>query len=148
MLLGLYLLMVAQISASELVLGAILASAITGLFIWSRSVAMVRLRIKWQMIAPVRWLPQAIVWETVLVFKTLGRKLMGKRVSGTTVKVPFRHMGHDPTSAGWRVVAVLGVTVSPNSYVSEVDLEKGEIHVRQLVGRTLSHGDKAFMEQS
>jgi hypothetical protein len=89
MLLGLYLLMVAQISASELVLGAILASAITGLFVWSRSVAMVRLRIKRQMIAPVRWLPQAIVWETVLVFKALGRKLIGKRVSGTTVKVPF-----------------------------------------------------------
>jgi hypothetical protein len=146
-LLGLYLLMVGQVSLGELVLGAILATFITWLSAWLKSIHLVRLRISRRMIAPIRYLPEAVCWETALVFWALGRKLLGKRVFGTTVKVPFKHGGHDPTSAGWRVTAVFGVSVSPNSYVSNVDTKKGEIHIRQLVGRTISRGDRGFLGQ-
>ncbi len=139
--------MVGQVSLSEIMLGAILASAITALFVWSKSVSMVRLRLKWKMLAPARQLPQAIVWETLLIFWALVRKMRGKRVFGTMLKVPLEHTGHDPTSAAWRAVMVFGVTISPNSYVCDVDLEKGEIQMRQLVGRKLSSSDRAFVEQ-
>ncbi len=144
-LVALYLLMVGQLSAEEIVVGLLCASLIMFLFLWSKSLGMVRFRVQWRLIAPVRWLPGAIVRETALVLLALGRRLVGKQVCGATLKVPFKHMGDDPQSASWRAAAVFGVSVSPNSYISYLDKERQEIHVRQLVGRTITRGDKEFL---
>jgi hypothetical protein len=144
---GLYLLMVGQVSWSEGALGAVLSFGAVAMFAWSVSVARVRIHVRRRMIAPVRRLPLAVAWESALVFWALLRKLLGHRVFGTTVSVPFTHTGHHPTSVGWRVIAVFGVSVSPNSYVADVDMDDHTIHIRQLVGRTLSKGDREFLEQ-
>lgn len=142
---GLYLLMVGQLSASEIVASLILASMITAFYLWSRSLDVTRFRFEWRLIAAARWLPGAIIWETLLVFLALGRRLLGRKVHGTTIKVPFKHAGRDPESATWRAAAVFGVSVSPNSYVTFVDTEKQEIHIRQLVGDTITRGDKELL---
>jgi len=55
--------MVGQLSASEIVIGLVFASAITLLFLWSRSLGVTRFRLQWHLIAAVRWLPGAILWE-------------------------------------------------------------------------------------
>jgi hypothetical protein len=52
-LVGLYLLMVGQLSGIEVVVGLLLASLIMLLFLWSKSLGMVQFRLQWRLIAPV-----------------------------------------------------------------------------------------------
>jgi len=144
-LLGVYLILVGSASTSELWVGAVLAAGVTVLLSWSKSTGMLALRLRWQDLAPLRYVPGAILRETGQDFYALVRRLAGQEVEGITLRLPFAPTGKDPESATRRALAIFGVTITPNSYVVRVDTDKGEILIRQLVGRELSLSDREFL---
>ncbi len=144
-LFGAYLLLVGNASRSELVVGAFLGLAVTTLLLWSKSAGMLPLRLRWWFIAPMRYVPGAILWETGQDLYALARRLAGQDVQGVTLRVPFTYASQDTESATRRAIAIFGVTITPNSYVVRVDAEQGEIVIRQLVGRELSKCDREFL---
>ncbi len=144
-LFGVYLLLVGNASLSELAVGAFLGLAVTALLLWSKSAGMLPLRLRWWFIAPMRYVPGAILWETGQDLYALARRLAGQDVQGMTLRVPFAHTGKDAESATRRAIAIFGVTITPNSYVVRVDEEQGEILIRQLVGQELSKSDSEFL---
>ncbi len=144
-LFGVYLLLVGNASLSELAVGAFLGLAVTALLLWSKSAGMLPLRLRWWFIAPMRYVPGAILWETGQDLYALIRRLAGQDVQGMTLRVPFAHTGKDAESATRRAIAIFGVTITPNSYVVCVDEEQGEILIRQLVGQELSKSDSEFL---
>jgi hypothetical protein len=143
---GVYLLLVGNASVSELIVGALLAAGVTALFLWSKYLIAFPVRLQWRFLTPTWRLPGATLWETVLIFIALFRRLAGQDVQGALLRVPFWRTGPEPESATWRTIAVFGVCVSPNSYVVRVDLDEKVIIVRQLVGRELSKNDSKFLE--
>jgi multisubunit Na+/H+ antiporter MnhE subunit len=144
-LFGVYLLLVGNASLSELIVGAVLGLTVTVLLLWSKSVGMLPLRLRWWFIAPMRYVPGAILWETGQGLYALVRRLAGQDVQGVTLRVPFAHTGNDTESATRRAIAIFGVTITPNSYVVRVDEKQGEILIRQLVGQELSKCDVEFL---
>lgn len=144
-LFAVYLLLVGSASASEVVIGAALAAGVAPLLLWSRSVGMLSLQLRWRYLAPLWSVPGAILWETGQDLYALARRLAGQDVHGIVLRLPFAFTGDDPESATRRVIAIFGVTITPNSYVVRVDVEKKEILIRQLVGQELSKGDSAFL---
>ena len=143
---GVYLLLVGNTSSSELAVGAGLAAGVTALFLWAKSLIAFPVQLRWRFLTPAVRLPGATLWETALIFVALFRRLAGRDVHGTLLRIPFWRTGKDPESATWRTIAVFGVCVSPNSYVVRVDLDEKVIIVRQLVGRELSKNDSKFLE--
>jgi hypothetical protein len=144
-LLGAYLLLVGSVALSELIVGTILALLITVPLIWSKSAGLLPLCLRWEFLAPVRYLPGAILWETGQDLYALFRRLVGQDVQGVTLRLPFAYTGTDPESGTRRAIAIFGVTISPNSYVVLVDADRNAILIRQLVGRELAKSDSEFL---
>jgi multisubunit Na+/H+ antiporter MnhE subunit len=144
-LFGVYLLLVGNAALSELAVGAVLGLAVTVLLLWSKSAGMLPFRFRWWFVAPLRYLPGAILWETGQDLYALARRLAGQDVQGVTLRVPFAYTGRDAESATRRAIAIFGVTITPNSYVVRIDVDKKEILIRQLVGRELSKSDSEFL---
>ena len=69
------------------------------------------------------------------MFGALARHLSGrKRMRGSLRAVPFHHgRTGDPRARARRALAVLGVSVPPNSFVLGIDEDRDEMLVHQLV---------------
>ncbi len=127
-----WLVFVFQVTASELVVGA-LASAITVVltYVTFRVVpGCFQPRLRWVVQA---WrLPAMIAADLWLLLKHLAREI-GHRPSQSSFEVTrFRATGEDCQAAAQRALAVLFVSTSPNSVVVDVDRQKGEMFFHQL----------------
>lgn len=124
---GLWLLFVFQISASELIAGAV-ASALT--FV-SAAVALrsipfeFRPRAKW--LLPVWRLPGMIVGDVVLLVKHLFRP-----ARSTFENVPLRTSAEPFRVSAQRSLAVILVSTSPNTFVVDVVEEQQEMIIHKL----------------
>lgn len=66
------------------------------------------------------------------LFVTLFRTMAGRHSRGAFRRVPFEVGADDPDDIGRRVLATIGTTLQPNSYVIGFNRERGEVLVHQL----------------
>ena len=131
----LWLLLTSTTNGSEAVVGfgaAAIAATATELVRSNRTFGF-RPSVQWVRLAA--GVPVRIATDTVTVFRALLLHVAGrKRVRGSWHAVPFRH-GPDGNArdAARRGVATIAVTTSPNSVVLEIDPERDELVVHQLV---------------
>lgn len=144
-LISLYLLLVGQFSKSELFFGCFFSFCIAILFIFSKSVGGIALKFDKKMFIPFVYVPMAVIKETALIFFAEFQKLSGKKVSGRIIETPYEYRSDEPESSTKFALAIFGINVSPNSYVSFY--ENGRVKLRQLIGDKLSKGDAAFLKQ-
>jgi multisubunit Na+/H+ antiporter MnhE subunit len=90
-----------------------------------------------------RWLgfaaqvPVQIVTDTILVYGALLRHVSGqRRARGTLRAVPFAY-GREgsPRDSARRALAIVGISMTPNTFVIGVDPDSHELLVHQLVPR-------------
>lgn len=127
----LWLVFVYQISASELTAGGI-ASALTvvaGLVTCRAVPARFRPRLHW--VAQAWRLPGPITSDLWLLLKHLLREMAGKKSRSSFELTDFKAGGEDSPAAAQRALAVLYVSLTPNSVVLDVDREKGQMLLHQ-----------------
>jgi multisubunit Na+/H+ antiporter MnhE subunit len=146
-LFGLYLLLAAQVTVEEAVVGAIAAAlAATGTTVTGQAGSLnFRARLSWL------WrfcrLPIRVVVESGIVGVALWRQIVGRQdVQGTFRLVPFNCGGEDAMSGARRALVTAGVSLAPNTYVVELDRKQGVMIVHQLVPPTEppGHGDEEW----
>jgi multisubunit Na+/H+ antiporter MnhE subunit len=85
-----------------------------------------------------RWVARAwsVPWQVVGEFGLLTWALVARRGRpGRFRTVPFPGRGGGPATRGRRAFIAFAVTLSPNSYVVDVDEEQGTAFVHELVPR-------------
>jgi multisubunit Na+/H+ antiporter MnhE subunit len=131
----LWLLLTSTMNASEAIVGfgpSAVAATATELIRSTRAFGF-RPRLRWLRLGA--GLPVRIATDTVTVFGALLLHVTGrKRVRGSWKAIPFRH-GRDGNArdAARRGLTTIAVTMSPNSIVVEIDPERDELVVHQLV---------------
>lgn len=130
----LWLLLVDKLKGSELIAGA-LAAAVGATFstlVRARSPHSFRLRARW-MLGLWRLPPQAALDVGVLAAALWRHLILRRSVSGAFRAVPFRATGEDAEATARRATTAGAVSFTPNTYVLDVDRERGFILVHQLV---------------
>ena len=129
---GAYLLLVLQVSADELLAGALVGSVAAGLLeaIRAQTQLEFRLRIAWFGVLLRRVPGQA--WADCVL---LARGLFARQLPvGELRAVPFDGERGEPNeAAGRRALVVVGASLSPNSVVIAVDAASRRLLVHQLV---------------
>jgi multisubunit Na+/H+ antiporter MnhE subunit len=131
----LWLLLTSTVNAAEALVGfgaSAIAATATELVRSNRGFGF-RPRLLWVRLA--LGLPVRIARDTVTVFRVLLLHVTGrKRVRGSWHAVPFRHgRDGDARDTARRGLVTIAVTTSPNSLVLEIDPERDELVVHQLV---------------
>lgn len=141
-----YLALVGSLKPAELVAGLLAAAAGSVLLGLARAIGFPAFRPVLSWFWALRVLPWAMVWETWLLTVALWRRLVLRQpVLGASLEVSFPYKSGDKHYAARVVLMTLGVCITPNSYLVNLDREAGIAHVRQLVGRKLSKSDQAFI---
>jgi multisubunit Na+/H+ antiporter MnhE subunit len=129
-----WLLLVDTFQPDELVVGAAAASmaATVGTVVQHRGYIRFRPRAAWILETP--YLIGGIVVDTGLLAAALWRRLVLRQpVRGETIRVPFHH-GEDTGRDGARRALVnFAVSITPNSYVVDIDPEGDSLLVHRLV---------------
>jgi hypothetical protein len=69
-------------------------------------------------------------WTVTLA---LFRQLTGRGGNSSFRRIKFRAVSDSPEDTGRRILATIGTTLQPNSYVAGFDREKGEVLIHELV---------------
>jgi multisubunit Na+/H+ antiporter MnhE subunit len=131
---GVWLLLVDTVRLDELLVG-IVASAITA----TVAAAVHRLGYIrfWPRLAWARELPElvlAVVVDCGLLAQALWRKVVRRQpVRGQTLRVPFHHGGDNGRDGARRALVNFAVSLTPNSYVVDIDPEGDSLLVHRLV---------------
>ncbi|MGH9642458.1 MAG: Na+/H+ antiporter subunit E, partial [Terriglobales bacterium] len=135
-LLLLWLALVFQFTKTELLIGSA-ASAVTTLLllITLRAVPLCfQPRLRW--LAQALRLPAVIARDTWILIKDFARRLLGARKRSGFEVVKFAVRGASPHACAQRALALLFVTMSPNSVVLDVDKERGDIFLHHLASKS------------
>ena len=140
-LFALYLLFAGQASSAELVAGALLGALAAAYEVHVRRLARCKLRLTapWSRLT-VRTLG-ALARDTGLVGWGLIRAIAGRPLQGGEARQPFETGDLSPgaaggAAAGHRAIAVLAVSIAPNTYVIDVLEPPQGLLVHRLVART------------
>ena len=133
-LLVIWLLLVDTFDAEELLVGALSASV-------SATVAVAVHRRGYIRFWPrARWLLQVpyLAWDVgvdcwLLTGALWNRVVRRQPVRGVTIRVPFHHGGDDGRDGARRALVNFAVSLSPNSYVVDIDPEGDSLLVHRLV---------------
>lgn len=129
-----YLLLAGTLDWQDLVIGALVAavSAVATVAAWRVRRLHFRPRLRW--LAPLSRVPGQVLIDCGVVFAALGRRLFrGQTVEGVFRTIPFDPGGDDPESAARRALILAAGSLAPNTYVIDVDRERGFLLVHQLV---------------
>jgi hypothetical protein len=75
-----------------------------------------------------------VVVDTGLLGAALWRRLIrGQRVQGEMIRVPFHHGGDNGRDGARRALVNFAVSLTPNSYVVDIDPEGDSLLVHRLV---------------
>ena len=87
-----------------------------------------------------RWLRHtpALLWNVLVDCALLGRALwqrtiLRRPVAGTTVRVPFEYGGDSGRDGARRALVNFAISLTPNSYVIDIDPEAHSLLIHQLV---------------
>ena len=125
---GVWLLYVGQHHAQEVVAGAVAAALSTALALGVARAARSRYRLDPQPLTRAWRLP----WNVVRDFAVVSIALVHGRPRGAweTIELPVR--GDDPRSAGRRALLAVLASIAPNTYLVDIDRERGVAHVHNL----------------
>ena len=134
LLTGLWIPLAFDVSAPELVAGAVAAAAGATLTTAVRAQRLISFRPRLRWVLRLWRLPIQVALDTGLLFAVLWRRLaMRQPVSGTFRAIPFRAVGDEPEASARRAVAMTIGSIAPNTYVIDIDLDDELILVHQLV---------------
>ncbi len=144
---ALYLPLAWKLNPAEWIAGAIVGSASAAALFLARSAGAFRFRPSREFWGPTRFWPEAVVKETGLLLGALVGALRAPgSVPGHMIEVPYPGTGSDDASCARRAFIAFGITLTPNSYVVEIDRERGVLFLHQLVGRKVARSDQAFLD--
>jgi multisubunit Na+/H+ antiporter MnhE subunit len=130
-----WLLLVDTLQWQELVVGAAAAALSATVAVVAHRRGYIRFwpRLSWGRHIPV------LVWDVVndcgLLAGALWRRVIRRQpVNGTLVRVPFHHGGDIGRDGARRALVNFAVSLTPNSYVVDIDPEADSLLVHQLVG--------------
>lgn len=140
-LFGVWMLLVDSFARPEVIagLGAATLTLPVALVISARVERRYHLRLRW--LRELRQTPFDVLRDTLIVGRALYRQLIGREaMRGELRLVPFSVPGagansaRDPAEANaWLALAVIGTSLTPNTYVIGIDAERGVALVHQLV---------------
>jgi multisubunit Na+/H+ antiporter MnhE subunit len=134
----LWLLLVDTVEAQELLVGAIAASVAAGLAIAVHREGYMRFRPRARWLREAPWLAWEVIADCGLLAGALWRKLIGRQqVHGVTIRVPFHHGGDGGRDGARRALVNFAVSLTPNSYVVDIDPEADSLLVHRLVAGPL-----------
>jgi multisubunit Na+/H+ antiporter MnhE subunit len=133
-----WIVLVDTLARPELVLGAAAAAV-------AAAIAFVVQRRGYMLFRPrPRWLRQAprLAWTVLVDSGLLGRALWlrivrREPVEGTTIRVAFDYGGENGRDAARRALVNVSISLTPNSFVIDIDPEAHSLLVHQLVARPL-----------
>lgn len=129
----LWLLFVYQTSSSELLAGvgaAVLASVASEITL---KVEPFRFQPRLAWLAQMWRLPLLILEDFRVLLRVLTRRLLGKPVPGTLQLAQFHSSGYDSQEGARCALAVLLLSLSPNSVVIGIDQNRGMMLLHQLL---------------
>ena len=133
-LMGGWLLLVETFAVPELVAGTIAAALAASVAEAVRELGYVRFapRLTWLRHAP-RVAGQVLV-DCGILFAALARRLIQRRdVRGVLLRIPVRYGDDGARDAARRALLNFGVSITPNSYVVDLDAETSTVLIHQLV---------------
>lgn len=133
-LLVIWMLLVDTFDPEELLVGAVAAAIAATLAITMHRRGFVRF---WPRAAWLRQTP-ALAWSVVVDCALLGQALWRtavarQRVEGISIRVPFHHGGDDGRDVARRALVNFAVSLTPNSYVIDIDPDADSLLVHRLV---------------
>lgn len=78
-------------------------------------------------------LPVRIVRDSLLVLGATPTVLMRRRALGKLEERSVRHRGEHPGSPGWRALAVIDVSIAPNTFAIRISERHYRMLIHQLV---------------
>jgi len=133
-LMAVWLLLVETFAVPEVVVGSVAAAAAASVAEAVRELGYVRFapRLAWLRHAP-RVAGQVLV-DCGILFAALARRVIRRRdVRGVMLRVPVRYGDDSGRGAARRALLNFGVSITPNSYVVDLDPETSTVLIHQLV---------------
>jgi multisubunit Na+/H+ antiporter MnhE subunit len=133
-LMVIWLLLVDTFDPEELIVGALAASVAASVAIAVHRRGYIRFwpRARWAREIPN--LMQDVVVDTGLLAKALWQHVVQRRpVRGETIRVPFHHGDDNGRDGARRALVNFAVSLTPNSYVVDIDPEGDSLLVHRLV---------------
>lgn len=133
-LMAVWLLLVETLAVAELLAGAAAAALAASVAEAVRELGYVRFapRLAWARHAP-RVAGQVLI-DCGILFAALGRRLIQRRdVRGVMRRIPIRYGDDGGRDAARRALLNFGVSITPNSYVVDLDPETSTVLIHQLV---------------
>ncbi len=129
-----WLLLIDSLRGDEAVVGAVAAAigATVATAVHRRGYIRFHPRVAWLREAP--YVAGGIVVDCGLLARALWRHLVHReRAHGVTIRVPFHHGGDSGRDGARRALVNFGVSLTPNSYVVDIDPEADSLLVHRLV---------------
>jgi multisubunit Na+/H+ antiporter MnhE subunit len=130
----LWLLLVDTVQWEELVVGSAAAavSATVAVVLLRRGYLRFHPRAAW--LGEIPWLVWDVIVDCGLLAGALWRKVVLRQpVEGVTIRVPFHHGGDNGRDGARRALVNFAVSLTPNSYVVDIDPEADSLLVHRLV---------------
>lgn len=130
--------LVDTVAMPEIVLGAFAAAiaAAVAVAVHRRGYIRFRPRARWLRQTPrLAW---TVVADSALLAGALWRRVVhGEAVEGRTLRIAFDHGGDNGRDGARRALVNLSISLTPNSFVIDIDPEAHSLLVHQLVARPL-----------
>ena len=131
---AMWLLLVDTLRPDELGVGALAAAiaATVAATVHRRGYIRFSPRAVWLLEAP--YVVAGVLVDCVLLFSALWRRTVRREdVRGVTIRVPFHHGGDSGLDGARRALVNFAVSLTPNSYVVDIDPEGDSLLVHRLV---------------
>ena len=140
-LLGLYLLLAAKLTGEEILVGAGAAALAATAATVTAKAGNLRFQPRLSWLRRFARLPGLVLVDCAIVGAALWRRVILRRtVEGVFRSVPFDAGGDDAVSAARRALVTAGISLAPNTYLVDMDRERGILLVHQLVPSTETPG--------
>jgi multisubunit Na+/H+ antiporter MnhE subunit len=129
-----WLLLVDTLDWAELVVGAAAAALVAIVAVAMHRLGYIRFWPRAVWLRELPYLVATIASDCVLLARALWQRTVRRRdVQGTTIRVPFHHGGANSRDGARRALVNLAVSITPNTYVVDIDPESDTLLVHQLV---------------
>ena len=133
-----WLLLVDTVAPQELVLGAGAAAVAAGIAFTVQRRGYIRFNPRLCWLAQTPRLAWTVLADCALLAGALWRRVVKREdVQGTSIRVPFDYGGDNGRDGARRALVNLSVSLTPNSFVIDIDPEAHSLLVHQLVARPL-----------
>jgi multisubunit Na+/H+ antiporter MnhE subunit len=146
-LLGLYLLLAAKLTGEEILVGVGAAALAATAATVTVKAGNLRFQPRLSWLRRFARLPGLVLADCGIMAAVLWRHIVQRRtVEGVFRTVPFDAGGDDAVSAARRALVTAGISLAPNTYLVDMDRERGILLVHQLVpsAETPGKGDREW----